>query len=435
KVGARASNLRCDRDDQDVEKWVFHIPYWTIRRLPPKSPVRGGYALLGNLALTSRFLRDVAQRELFRSICIHPNQSSERLLAVFQNNPKLCHYVRACIVVVACLDPPGLREEVETPFVAAEVPLLMEGLRGLESFGLASKMRWVNIAWAHLPLEIRSSITRCWNSNAESLKAFCTTRNLLFPPHFLPDHLPASDEDARIGFSRDPSQSSSALARQIAASDDTELNGMPAPQPRYLAFYLTMDRNGLLSKASEEPEDLTPQQRNAKIFCELIPLPTLQHLEIDYLYYCRAARLSAIDPSIRFGDGLRNLTTLIGCPSSEMTSILLGYCVPAFNSILSLNVRFAWGLPSLDWGLQSAVGGMSQFFHSISHRLDEVFSQGHVFPSLKVIYMSLHPQVPQNGKTMKGYKERWEVNAAFVRTKRSDQVVLNIAVPKRLIVV
>jgi hypothetical protein len=145
-----------------------------------------------------------------------------------------------------------------------------------------------------------------------------------------------------------------------------------------------------------------------------------------------------------------------------MAGFLLELCVPALGTCLSsLDICFAWQLPSLDWGMHSAVGGMREFFHpnlqeepapprtlfrqtDETRRLDMVFSQGHIFPSLKVINMTLAPQVGQQAKTLKGYKERWskyrwrlekEVNAAFAHTRKSSRPVFNVTIPKKLFVV
>jgi hypothetical protein len=286
---------------------TIEIPYWTFQKSPPKSPVRGIYALLGNLALTSQFLRGVAQRELFRSICIRPNQSSERLLSIFQNNPQLHHHVRACIIVVECVDQPGQPAEAEAPFVASEVPLLIEGLEGLESFGLASKMRWVDIAWVHLPDKVRLSIGRCWKSNAKTLQTFCATRNLLFPSNFLAHRLPENvgiinlceDEHPAVGF-RGTLQRQRTVARQFTGTvDDTDCGEPLIPRPLSLAFRLAEGGDGIQSKASEEPDEFFSRlasltievDETAIVRCEEFLrnrlLPSLKHLEIAQTFYCK----------------------------------------------------------------------------------------------------------------------------------------------------
>ena len=146
-----------------------------------------------------------------------------------------------------------------------------------------------------------------------------------------------------------------------------------------------------------------------------------------------------------------------------MVDTLLEFCVPTFNTIVSFDIVLAWPLPSFDWGMGSVVGGMAEFFAcgtqgqltsmqrpplfkvntERARTLDKVFSERYIFPDLRAVKMSFQPQIGQHAETMKGYKERWsnyrwrlqrEVNAAFVKTRKSDRVTLNVVVPKKLIV-
>ncbi|KAH6908442.1 hypothetical protein BKA70DRAFT_1427043 [Coprinopsis sp. MPI-PUGE-AT-0042] len=449
----------------------FHIPYWVAQRLDPKARAHIGYKLLGNLALTSRFLRHAAQREMFKSILIaNPRRDYDKLvyygrtIAVFKSNVNLSTYVQACV-----LDVYYWLEQQTFPVEPADFQFFMGSLKRLDSLGLvfqSTHARWEShfVEWA------RQALMDCFTANTKTLKTFMAPYTLTFSTDFFSYHLPPNVNailtDWKITVP--PPEPSSLLAssdiRQpysaIACSDDrdqTKTEGCSMPKILHFMFCNGKDTrwhympsqpdiffSRLLTLTLKVPEGTI---RMCQEFLRAHSFPRLQHLVIEHppsrchphhggdetnLDDNAIASLQAGRFNVNCGRSntfcsLHKLSLYFERNPGIQSSMddVLDHIIHCFQHggtplhILNVNIMCNGALLPGVPALYTEAGSVPI--------LDEIFAQGLVFPELKEVNVTVSSRRRKTVQRLRREFRSGSAAHAFTQTKGSERVTFTVS--------
>ncbi|KAH6918200.1 hypothetical protein BKA70DRAFT_1416207 [Coprinopsis sp. MPI-PUGE-AT-0042] len=367
-------------------------------------------ALLKQVALTSNYLRQRAQRYLFLEIRLHPFQKHkgghedylpsmlDRFLSIFQDNPQLLEYPRSLAIMA---HPEHWTSKFPPHFLSVVLPFFTNSLQQLDHLRIHVDFP---SRWPGYPPEFKDAIVHCIKGNR--LKSF-KLRRLSLPKDFV-YVLPSTLEACDIGVHAedDPSFTAKYVKPQRTRGSDQAHSVKPA----HLRISWLLEPPGWVQSQKDTffqrvtslnvgvvaiptftalmdriPNTLTHLSLR---HCESIQLLQDQHNALHETTFRPTPYLHELEVSVQIEESSRVVT----CPS-QAAMIAADYISPAYASIRVFRLTIEWrsfqelGEPRANRYMERAAGGFA--------RLDDLLSDRSVLPSLNEVYFDIRPNFPE----------------------------------------
>ncbi|KAH6918208.1 hypothetical protein BKA70DRAFT_1246554 [Coprinopsis sp. MPI-PUGE-AT-0042] len=394
--------------------------------------------LLKEVALTSRYLRERAQRYLFLEIRLHPFKRRNREyeddvpqtvdLSIFQNNPRLLEYPRSLAIIVQARD---WRSEFSPHFLSVAFPFFANNLRKLAHLDIHLNH---HRQWTSLPSECQDSIVKCLKDNSlRSLKL----RRLSLPERFdgiLPSTLKAchfgvyAEDDPtfaekyiepRRNTGSDQANTVSPIHLKISSlSDDPMLSWVPSQANTFFQRikYLEVGVRSIIAFAA---------------FMNRIP-NALTHLSLLHrddarvLHRQHSALQSTTLPSMPYLKVLMVSITIkyersIRCPD-YVAMIARDYISLAYTSIHAFHLTIEWKSSP---GIHGPPGPAARYLERTPDgfaRLDDLLSDRSSLGSLREVKLDIRPAYQIGGGLISELQARIQGEALEVFHKTINRV-------------